>query len=145
MSKAKPTRPIITLSAGPVDAYPEVLRALSSPVTYDFDPYFQQFFEDLTRKTARAMATERMPLILQGEPVLGLEAAAASLIALAMLIGTDFNIGGIKGIGPKNALKLVIKYNAKSFAFWLFKLYLSTISLYKISSKYCSKTFNLYS
>ncbi|MAG91536.1 flap endonuclease-1 [Candidatus Woesearchaeota archaeon] len=32
------------------------------------------------------------------------------LIALAMLIGTDYNAGGIKGIGPKNALKLVKKY-----------------------------------
>lgn len=29
------------------------------------------------------------------------------LIALAMLIGTDYNSGGIKGIGPKTALKLV--------------------------------------
>lgn len=32
------------------------------------------------------------------------------LIALAMLVGTDYNIGGIKGIGPKNALKLVKQY-----------------------------------
>src|SRR3989338_24721 len=29
------------------------------------------------------------------------------LIALAMLIGTDYNSGGIKGIGPKTALKMV--------------------------------------
>ncbi|HLG24638.1 MAG TPA: flap endonuclease-1 [Candidatus Nanoarchaeia archaeon] len=29
------------------------------------------------------------------------------LISLAMLIGTDFNSGGIKGIGPKTALKMV--------------------------------------
>ncbi len=29
------------------------------------------------------------------------------LIALAMIIGTDFNPGGIKGIGPVNALKIV--------------------------------------
>jgi flap endonuclease-1 len=29
------------------------------------------------------------------------------LIALAMLVGTDYNPKGIKGIGPKNALKLV--------------------------------------
>ena len=29
------------------------------------------------------------------------------LIALAMIIGTDYNQGGIKGIGPKTALKLV--------------------------------------
>jgi len=31
-------------------------------------------------------------------------------IALCMLVGTDFNSGGIKGIGPKNALKLVKKF-----------------------------------
>lgn len=33
------------------------------------------------------------------------------LIVLGMLVGTDYNIGGIKGIGKKNALKLVKKYN----------------------------------
>ncbi|MBI2559363.1 flap endonuclease-1 [Candidatus Woesearchaeota archaeon] len=32
------------------------------------------------------------------------------LIALAMLIGTDYNSGGIKGIGPKTALKLVKRH-----------------------------------
>ena len=31
------------------------------------------------------------------------------LIVLAMLVGTDFNIGGIKGIGPKKAYALVKK------------------------------------
>jgi len=32
------------------------------------------------------------------------------LIVLAMLIGTDYNIGGIKGIGAKKALQLVKEY-----------------------------------
>jgi flap endonuclease-1 len=32
------------------------------------------------------------------------------LIVVAMLIGTDYNNGGIKGIGPKNALTLVKKH-----------------------------------
>ncbi len=32
------------------------------------------------------------------------------LIVLSMLVGTDYNVGGIKGIGPKNALKLVRAY-----------------------------------
>lgn len=32
------------------------------------------------------------------------------LIAISMLVGTDYNVGGIKGIGPRNALKLVKKY-----------------------------------
>ena len=34
------------------------------------------------------------------------------LIALAMIIGTDYNPGGIKGIGPKNALKLVKQHKS---------------------------------
>ncbi|MBD3204008.1 flap endonuclease-1 [Candidatus Woesearchaeota archaeon] len=33
------------------------------------------------------------------------------LIVLSMLVGTDFNPGGIKGIGPKTGLKLLKKYN----------------------------------
>jgi len=32
------------------------------------------------------------------------------LIALGMLVGTDFNVGGVKGIGPKNALKIVKEF-----------------------------------
>lgn len=32
------------------------------------------------------------------------------LIVLGMLVGTDFNIGGIKGIGPQKGMKLVKKY-----------------------------------
>jgi flap endonuclease-1 len=32
------------------------------------------------------------------------------LIVLGILVGTDYNNGGIKGIGPKNALKLVKEY-----------------------------------
>ena len=31
-------------------------------------------------------------------------------VVLAMIIGTDYNPGGIKGTGPKNALKIVKKY-----------------------------------
>lgn len=34
------------------------------------------------------------------------------LIALAMIIGTDYNPGGIKGIGPKTALKLVKQHKS---------------------------------
>jgi flap endonuclease-1 len=35
----------------------------------------------------------------------------AQLRALAVLIGTDYNIGGIKGIGPKKGLKLVQEHD----------------------------------
>jgi len=33
------------------------------------------------------------------------------LILLSMLVGTDYNVGGIKGIGPKTALKLVKEFS----------------------------------
>jgi len=36
------------------------------------------------------------------------------LIVVAMLTGTDYNIGGIKGIGPKTALKLVKEHGTGS-------------------------------
>ncbi|HLC75031.1 MAG TPA: flap endonuclease-1 [Candidatus Nanoarchaeia archaeon] len=39
------------------------------------------------------------------------------LIALGMLVGTDFNNGGIPGIGPKKALKLVTKHNELAAVF----------------------------
>lgn len=35
------------------------------------------------------------------------------LLAVAILSGTDFNVGGVKGVGPKNALRLVREF--KSF------------------------------
>src|SRR3989338_4212720 len=46
-------------------------------------------------------------LILLDENLKHLGINQEQLIALAMLIGTDYNAGGIKGIGPKTALKLV--------------------------------------
>ena len=73
--------PVITLTSGPVNAYPEVLRGLSRTVLYDYDPAFQLFYERLIEKTQRVMRLSNRPVIMQGEPVLGLEAAAASLIS----------------------------------------------------------------
>ena len=49
-------------------------------------------------------------LISLEENLKHLEIKQDQLIALAMLIGTDYNAGGIKGIGPKTALKLVKEY-----------------------------------
>ena len=51
------------------------------------------------------------PEIIELEKVLNeLGINQDQLILLGILVGTDFNIGGIKGIGPKNALKNVKKY-----------------------------------
>lgn len=72
---------IFTLTTGPVDAYPAVLRGLSRPVLYDYDPAFLAFYEEVNAKVQRAFRSSTSPVILHGEPVLALEAAAASLIA----------------------------------------------------------------
>ncbi|RWF74287.1 MAG: alanine--glyoxylate aminotransferase family protein [Mesorhizobium sp.] len=72
--------PVITLTAGPVNAYPDVLRGLGRTVLYDYDPAFQLFYEGVVDKAQKAMRLSNRPVILHGEPVLGLEAAAASLI-----------------------------------------------------------------
>ncbi|MGO9991988.1 MAG: pyridoxamine--pyruvate transaminase [Steroidobacteraceae bacterium] len=81
MSITPDQEPIFTLTTGPVDAYPQVLRGLSRPVLYDYDPAFLGFYERVVEKLRAALRTRHMPVILQGEPVLGLEAGAASLIA----------------------------------------------------------------
>lgn len=73
--------PLITLSAGPVAAFPRVLRAMSRPVHYDYDPFFQEFYEGVTIKCAKALRTKAPTLILHVEPAPGIEAAAASLIS----------------------------------------------------------------
>ncbi|MFD1981590.1 pyridoxamine--pyruvate transaminase [Mesorhizobium newzealandense] len=73
--------PVITLTSGPVNAYPDVLRGLGRTVLYDYDPAFQLFYEKVIDKAQKAMRLSNRPVILHGEPVLGLEAAAASLIA----------------------------------------------------------------
>ena len=72
--------PVYTLTTGPVDAYPQVLRALSKPVLYDYDPAFLLFYEQVVLKLRTALRTPHMPVILHGEPVVALEAGAASLI-----------------------------------------------------------------
>ena len=81
MRYSEQSPPVLTLTSGPVDAYPEVLRAMAATVLYDYDPAFMAHYETIAQTAAKAMGETTPPLILQGEPVLGLEAAAASLIA----------------------------------------------------------------
>ena len=60
-----------------------------------------------TRKTVSGMIYIS-PELLEYEDVLqSLGVDTDQLICLAILVGTDFNPGGVKGIGPKKALALV--------------------------------------
>jgi len=78
-SQIKP--PVITLTAGPVQGYPNVLQAMAKPLGYDYDPSFQAFYEETALKCAKAMRWSDPALILQAEPAVAIEAAAASLIS----------------------------------------------------------------
>ncbi|MFC1728487.1 flap endonuclease-1 [Nanoarchaeota archaeon] len=61
------------------------------------------------RKMPSKLSYERIvPTIIETEKVLNeMGINQDQLIILGLLVGTDYNPGGIKGIGPKNALKLV--------------------------------------
>ncbi len=53
--------PVITLTSGPVNAYPDVLRGLGRTVLYDYDPAFQIFYEKVVEK-AEVKVEPKAPL-----------------------------------------------------------------------------------
>lgn len=62
--------------------------------------------------------TEVFPQIIKLEEVLKeLEINQEQLICLGILCGTDYNPGGVKGIGPKKALQIVKEFNTKEKIF----------------------------
>jgi pyridoxamine--pyruvate transaminase len=76
--------PDFTLTAGPTAASPRVLQALGSPIVFDYDPVFLDHFRDTERKLAEVMRTSGDVVLMQGEAVLGLEAAARGLVRPGM-------------------------------------------------------------
>jgi pyridoxamine--pyruvate transaminase len=72
--------PEFTLSAGPTAASPRTLAALGSPITYHYDPAFLECFHRTERKVAQILQTTNDVVLMQGEAVLGLEAAARGVV-----------------------------------------------------------------
>jgi pyridoxamine---pyruvate transaminase len=95
--------PDFTLSAGPTVVWPRVLAALGSPVTYHYDPYFIEGFRRTERKVAELFRTTNDILLMQGEAVLGLEAAARSLVRPGMPVLNL--VSGVFGKGMSYWLK----------------------------------------
>lgn len=73
--------PRMNLAAGPVEVPDRTRRALAQPVLYHYDPLFREIFAETSALAKRAFQTEYDVVLMQGEAILGLEAAAASLIA----------------------------------------------------------------
>jgi pyridoxamine--pyruvate transaminase len=72
--------PAFNLASGPAGATAATLAALSAPILHHLDPAFGSLYAETAELLRRAFGTEQTPVILQGEAVVGLEAAAASLI-----------------------------------------------------------------
>jgi pyridoxamine--pyruvate transaminase len=72
--------PAFNLASGPAGATATTLAALSRPILHHTDPAFGALYAETAELLRRAFGTEQAPVILQGEAVVGLEAAAASLI-----------------------------------------------------------------
>ena len=93
----------LTMSSGPNPVFPEVSAALGGPVLYHYDPVFQDRFRQTERLVGEIFRTTRHEIILmQGEAVLGLEAAARGLVTA----GTP-------------VLNLVSGVYGKWFGYWL--------------------------
>ncbi len=71
------------------------------------------------RKTSSGVVMISPKIIYIDEVLKKLEINQKQLLYLAILVGTDFNPGGVKGIGPKKALKLVKEYNDPKILFKL--------------------------
>jgi pyridoxamine--pyruvate transaminase len=72
--------PAFNLTSGPSGATPATLAALGRPILHHLDPAFGALYQQTVELLQQAFGTSQSAVILQGEAVVGLEAAAASLI-----------------------------------------------------------------
>jgi pyridoxamine--pyruvate transaminase len=73
--------PRLNLAAGPVDVTARTLRDQARPILYHYDPAFIELFAHTGDLLQQVFRTGYDVVIMQGEAILGLEAAAASLLS----------------------------------------------------------------
>jgi pyridoxamine---pyruvate transaminase len=95
--------PEFTLAAGPAAFSPRVLAALGQPVTHYYDPVFTERFRRTEAKVGEVFGTVNEIILLQGEAVGGLEAAARSLVRPGMAVLNL--VSGVYGYGMSLWLK----------------------------------------
>src|SRR5688500_6183509 len=75
------TWPRLNLAAGPVQVTDQTLRAAARPILYHYDPAFIELFARTSGLLQEVFRTRYDVVIMQGEAILGLEAAAAGLLS----------------------------------------------------------------
>lgn len=80
MTAANHRGTLVTMSAGPNSIHDRVRQAYARQVLYHYDPDFHALFDDTTDKLKQVYQTSGDVVIMQGEAVLGLEAASACTV-----------------------------------------------------------------
>ena len=70
----------LLMTPGPVEVSPRVLEAMARPQVYHYFKNFVDYFAETTEKVRKIFQTKNDVLILQGEGVLGLEAAVVNCV-----------------------------------------------------------------
>ncbi|MGH2530728.1 MAG: pyridoxal-phosphate-dependent aminotransferase family protein [Thermomicrobiales bacterium] len=102
--------PRLNLAAGPVEVSPQTLRDMARPVMYHYDPAFTELFARTSALLKEVYRTRYDVVIMQGEAILGLEAAAASLISPG-----DKVLNLVSGIFGKWFRLFIEKYGGETF------------------------------
>ena len=79
--KQPTTWPRLNLAAGPVQVTDKTLRDAGRPILYHYDPAFIELFARTSGLLQEVFRTSYDVVIMQGEAILGLEAAAAGLLS----------------------------------------------------------------
>lgn len=79
MSSGEERMASFTYTGGPVAASPRTLAGLGQPIPYEYEPVFLDRFRAVERKVAEVFETDQDIVLMQGEAVLGLEAAAKGI------------------------------------------------------------------
>lgn len=75
------SKDLLMMTPGPTMIHESVRMAMSQPILQpDIDPRFLELYKETTQLMAKLLKTKNETLILDGEGILGLEAACASLI-----------------------------------------------------------------
>jgi pyridoxamine--pyruvate transaminase len=93
-----------TLSAGPTTVSAEVMAAMGQPIIYHYDPSFLETFARTTQKAAKVFGTKEDVILMQGEAVVGLEAAGRACVRPGMKVLNL--VSGVFGKGMSDWLKM---------------------------------------
>jgi pyridoxamine---pyruvate transaminase len=75
-----------TVSAGPTTVSADVMAAMGRPIVYHYDPAFLETFKRTAEKAAVVFGTQEDVVLMQGEAVLGLEAAGRACVRPGMKV-----------------------------------------------------------